>query len=91
MLKETQREIVDTVISDFSKLGGATSQRAILLYLRKATEHPEHIGFHPDVTPCGCENGFRIKEEHGSTFTVERCVRCSDPERFRDIPSSYIE
>jgi hypothetical protein len=91
MLNQKQRDIVDEVISGFSHINSGASQRIIVRYLRSALEHPHNIGFHPSLTPCGCEYGFRTVEEHGNTFTVQRCYVCSDPERFTRIPPSFLE
>lgn len=84
-LSSRQREIVDDVIDGFGSIDSDTSRRLLLRFLKEAKDHPERIGFHPELSAHGCSDGFRIIDHRGQS-TVERCRICSSPPR--EIPES---
>lgn len=91
LISERQKEIVEQIISGFSTINTQASERIIIRYLRKALESPKHIGFNPELNLCGCDKGFVIYDDRNTGTTVAKCHSCYDPEKFQDIPPSFIE
>ena len=89
-LSPRQRNTVTGVIDGFAAMDTPASRRLLLRYLRNATAHPELVGSHLDLRPCGCDNGFRTVNSTGQS-TVERCRICSIPVPAYLPPSPYSD
>ena len=88
LLTPTERETVQGVIEGFRSIDSDASRRLLLRFLKQARLDPRRIGYHPDLRPCGCLDGFRTIRDDGHHLTVARCSICSPTFDVSTFPAS---